>query len=378
MGSTIDPGSLAVAATHVDATWAPQGRRVRLHAYWLRLLAAGSGRYAGVAERWTDGANFHPDPDAAARDERIAAAEAAADGRTLRVRWEDGTTHHFAAEEIWQRAFEADPAARVEPEPWDAHTGFPSFEHARVMDDDDALCEFLHFFLRRGLAFLHGVPRREKEIERVAARLSTLQRSHLGDTFTLLWREESRHLGETPDGIPLHIDMVYKQVPPDLQMLHVLEEAEEGGENVFVDAFHLLSRLDPDDVRLLREVPVWFVAESETVHFRGLHPIVVYDARGRFQGMYYNEYKMVFPVDAPAGLYHAFLRLRRLAGDPESAQVVRLPRDSIALFHNLRTLHARLAFRGTRRHLEGCYLSEDDLKSRYRTLAARAPAPAAP
>jgi alpha-ketoglutarate-dependent taurine dioxygenase len=377
MGLTIDPRSLAVAGTHLDATFAPEGRRVRFQAYWLRLLAAGPGRYAGVAGRWTDGANFHPDDDALGGD-RIAGAEVDDDGAGLRVAWAGGGADRFSAGDLWRHAFEADPAEAVEPEPWDAGTAFPSFEHARVMDDDDALLELLRFFLRRGLAYLHGVPRREKEIERVAARLSTVQRSHLGDTFTLLWREDSRHLGETPDRIPLHIDMVYKQVPPDLQMLHVLEEAEEGGENVFVDAFHLLSRMDPADVRLLREVPVWFVAESEAVHFRGLHPIVAFDARGRFRGMHYNEYKMVFPVDAPAGLYQAFLRLRRLAADPANAQVARLPRDSIALFHNLRTLHARLGFRGTRRHLEGCYLSEDDLKSRYRTLAGRTGALAAP
>jgi gamma-butyrobetaine dioxygenase len=376
MPPTIDPASLAVAGTHLDAAWAPGGRRVRLHSFWLRLLATDGGRYAGVAERWTDGANFLP---GAGGDERIAAAEVAEGGEALRVTWEDGSSHLFPCELLWRRAFEADPADGVEPEPWDASTPFEAFDYARVMDpDDEGLLEFLFAFLRRGLAFIHGVPRREREIEAVAARVSTLQRSHLGDVFTLLYREESRHLGETTDDIPLHIDMVYKQVPPDLQMLHVLEEAEEGGENVFVDAFRLASRMDPEDLRLLREVPVWFVAESETVHFRGLHPIAAFDARGRFRGMYYNEYKMVFPADAPPGLHHAFLRLKRLAADPAHAQVARLPRDSIVLFHNLRTLHARRAFRGTRRHLEGCYLSEDDLKSRYRTLARRAGALAAP
>jgi gamma-butyrobetaine dioxygenase len=331
-----------------------------------------------VAERWTDGANFLPGDGDAGAEARIAAAGVAEGGEALRVAWDDGATHLFPCAVLWGRALEPDPAEAVEPEPWDASTTFPSFNHARVMADDDALLEFLHAFLRRGLAFLHGVPRREREIEAVAARVSTLQRSHLGDVFTLLYRGDSRHLGETTDDIPLHIDMVYKQVPPDLQMLHVLEEAEEGGENVFVDAVRLLSLLDAEDARLLREVPVWFVAESETVHFRGLHPVACFDARGRFRGMYYNEYKMAFPVDAPPGLYRAFLRLKRLASDPALAQVIRLPQDSIALFHNLRTLHARRAFRGTRRHLEGCYLSEDDLKSRYRTLARPAGALAAP
>jgi len=40
----------------------------------------------------------------------------------------------------------------------------------------------------------------------------------------------------------------------------------------------------------------------------------------------------------------------------------------MALFHNTRTLHGRRAFAAGARDVVGCFVSEDDLLSRFRTL----------
>jgi alpha-ketoglutarate-dependent taurine dioxygenase len=359
-----------VAGTHVDVAWGPGGKRTRLYSYWLKLQGAPSERYAGVAARWTDGANFHPDEIPIDEGDRIEAAEIGGGG-ALRVRWHDGTAVQLSAEQVRCAVDNAD-AADVQPVLWNAETAIPRFEYEPVIErgNDEQLFRFLRAFLQHGLAFLHNVPRRPDQVAIAAAHLSTIQASHLGQTFSIMPAGEPDHLGETCDGIPLHIDMVYKQAPPDLQMLHVLEPADAGGENVFVDAFTVVRQLDPEDVRRLRATVVLFVAESDTVSFRSLHPVIAYDAAGRLRGLYYNDYKVVFPVTTPNEAYFAFRRLQQVARRPENAQIVRVPRDSIVLLHNRRTLHGRRGFRGAR-HVTGCYLSEDDLKGRYRELARR-------
>ena len=374
MSARIDVTKMSVEGTHIDVTWSILGTQTRFHSYWLKLLAATDTPYAEVAEHWTDGSNFCAEDNQIQESDRIETAAVVEQGNTMRVTWQDGTVHVFPLERLWTHVFSTDIIEQVPRIRWDARSEFTAFEYAKVMDpgDDTSLFQFLHTFLQYGLAFLHNVPREEDQITIVANRLSTLQRSHLGDTFTLLPRDKSHHLGETPDHIPPHIDLVYKQKPPDIQMLHVLEQAEIGGENVFVDAFTLIEQMEEEDVRLLREIPVWFVAESETVHFRGLHPILVFDGLHRFQGIHYNEYKMIFPVEASNEFYFAFKRLQQLMKRDENTQVIRLPQNSIVLFHNLRTLHGRRAFNGGSRYLTGCFISEDDLKSKYRLIARRA------
>lgn len=370
MWQSFDLFTVAVAGTYVDVVGNRGGERARLYSYWLKLLGTAPERCAGVSARWTDGTNFSPDEAPIDEGDRIEAAEVGADG-VLRVSWRDGTAVQLSSEQV-RRAIDNADAADVRPIPWNAETAMPRFDYERVIErgDDEQLFRFLRAFLQHGLAFLNNVPRRADQVAVAAARLSANRANRLGQIFPIMAGGEPQPAGDTCDSIPLHIDMVYKQVPPDLQMLHVLEPADAGGENVFVDAFTVVKQLDPEDVRRLRDTVVLFVAESDTVSYRGLHPVISYDAAGRLRGLHYNDHKVVFPVTTPNESYFAFRRLQQVARRPENAQIVRLPRDSIVLLHNRRTLQGRRGSRGARR-VTGCYLSEDDLKGRYRELARR-------
>ena len=368
--------AVGVTTTGVRVSWAGTSgadETTDFPSVWLELYSTRDGAYEEVATRWTDGANFHPQAFMAIESHRVIRADVVDGGRAIDLTWSNGDCRTFQARWLWERAHADDPVERIERMPWDGRAAFPEFDYGPVMDarDDLPLYRLLHAFFAYGIVIVHGVPRRSREILTVADRLSTLQKSHLGDIFTVKPTPAavgSMHIGETSDEIPLHIDLVYKQRPPDVQMLHVLQQIERGGENVFVDAFHILSQIDPADVALLRDVPVWFVAQSETVHFRGMHPILAFDARRRFIGVHYNQYKIVFPVDTPPAYYGAFQRFRETIARRENTRAIVLPRDSIAIFHNRRTLHGRRAFESSERHYEGCFISEDDMKSRYRVL----------
>jgi alpha-ketoglutarate-dependent taurine dioxygenase len=361
--------TVAVAGTYVDVVGNRGGTRARLYSYWLKLQATPPAFRAGVSARWPDGANFDPREIPIGEGDRIEAAEVGADG-VLRVSWRDGTAVQLSTEQLRRAIDNADPAD-VQPVLWNAETAMPRFDYQRVIEpgDDEQLFRFLRVFLQHGLAFLDNVPRRTDPVAMAAARLSAVRASRRGQTFSVTAAGELQDLGDTCHNIPLHTDMVYKQAPPDLQMLHVLEPADTGGENVFVDAFTVVKQLDPEDVRRLRDTVVLFVAERDTVSFRGLHPVIACDAAGRLRGLHYDD-GLVFPVTTPNESYFAFKRLQQLVRRPENAQIVRLPSDSIVLLHNRRTLQGRHGGRGAQR-VAGCYLSEDDLKGRYRELARR-------
>jgi len=219
--------TVAVTRTHVDVAWGPSGNRTRLYSYWLKLQGAASERYAGVAARSTDGANFHRDEIPINKGGRIEAAETG--GGALRVQWRDGAAVQLPAEQV-RRAVDNADAANVQPVLWNAETVIPQFEYEPVIElgNDEQLFRFLRAFLQHDPAFLGNLPRRPDQVAIAAAQLSTLQASHLGQTLPIIPAGEPDHLGETSDGIPLHIDMVYKQAPSDLQMLHVPEMADAG------------------------------------------------------------------------------------------------------------------------------------------------------
>lgn len=122
---------------------------------------------------------------------------------------------------------------------------------------------------------------------------------------------------------------------------------------------------------MLAETLVEFVADSETVHFRGSHPILRFEHDGSFAGVFYNQYKLIIPPGAPAALYGAFERFREMIHSERYLYSVRLPESSITVFDNRRALHGRSSFSDGARHLIGCFANADDLRSRFRVLSRR-------
>src|SRR5262249_8249246 len=181
-----DLSTVVVAGTQVDVAWGPGRKRKRLDSYWLKLQGAPSEGYAGVGARWTDGANFHPDEIPIDEGDRIEAAEIGGGG-ALRVRWRDGTAVQLSAEQV-RRAVDNADAAEVQPFSGNAEPAIPRFEYEPVIElgNDEQLFRFLRAFLQHGLAFLNNVPRRPDQVAIAAAHLSTIQASHLGQTFSIM------------------------------------------------------------------------------------------------------------------------------------------------------------------------------------------------
>lgn len=366
--SAVQSVTVAPCGEKVDITWEPSSRRLSYHSYWFRQYVVDERRFSDVADAWTDGANFHAQREFASETDRIASAEIVTEGTALRLCWTDGTEVTLATEFIWMRSFQQDIVGSIEPRKWGPGEPFPCHDFTAVMSSEDALFDLLVDFARWGVLHILDAPARSDTVIGVANRIATLCPSHLGDTFEVKPKDNPDHIGEVCAAIPLHIDLVYRQDPPSIQLLHVLNQIDEGGENEFVDIRRIIELLSTEDLEILRSTPVDFVADSSRVHFRGRHPILHLDLEGGFEGVFYNQYKIIIPPTTPSGFYFAFERFRHMIHSPQHLCPVRLPEHSVTIFDNRRVLHGRRRFSSENRHLVGAFANSDDFRSNLRVM----------
>lgn len=359
----LDAGAVGLDHDDHSITLVQGLRSRRLWSDWLRIASTPAGLYEETSRHWTDGANFHPQESR--EIDRLRVIDAAIDGGALQVRWADGHLSSLPIAELMARIDE-DPVGRVTRRPWASSENWKTYS-LDALDDEEVQRQLLERFLVDGVVFISDVPKTDQAIVDVAGVLGRVEPSHLGDVFTIHRRERSQHIGEEMGEIPLHIDLVYRQRPPEVQILHALRQIESGGENVFVDIERVALELDSEVLQWLFAVHLDFVAASEQVHFRGRHRVLSIADDGQLQ-VAYNQYKVRFPIDTAQQYYDAFERFRRMIHDPGVNVTFRLPEDHIVVFDNRRVLHGRLAFSDPRRHVKGCFVSGDDLRSRFRML----------
>ena len=81
------------------------------------------------------------------------------------------------------------------------------------------------------------------------------------------------------------------------------------------------------------------------------------------------------PEDQVISLYQAYFQFAELLRDPAHIIRLRLEPGDLLVFDNSRVLHGRTAYdpQSGARHLQGCYVDNDDLLSRIRVLERAAP-----
>ena len=150
------------------------------------------------------------------------------------------------------------PAAPAAPITWDASTpGMPAtFDGTAVLDDDDALRDWLVALRDLGLTRLRGVPLELDAVRHVAERIGPIRETNFG----LLWdvRSEPAPItnANTPLALPPHVDLPTREYQPGLQFLHCLSNTAAGGHGRYVDGFRVAEVLraeQPEHFEILDE-----------------------------------------------------------------------------------------------------------------------------
>jgi gamma-butyrobetaine dioxygenase len=356
--------AVADGGARIELSWRG-GRVTSAPAPWLFDMAeAGEGHASGHRRR--------------GGLETIACAVQAAelDGSDVVLRFASDA----AARRIPIAAFCSDWAASAgdEIELWATAEGLAEtkpIEFGAYLADDGVLAQALQKVARFGIVFLGGAGAQPLAVERAVARFGYIRETNYGRRFDVREEAAPSHLAYTAAELELHTDNPYRDPAPTLQLLHVIEAADVGGESQFVDGFALaeaLRREAPNHFRVLTGTPVEFAFTGPGGEcYAARAPVIEVAPDGRLKALQVNH-RALRPPPLTSGVveawYEAYLDLYRRLHAPAARLERKLAPGEMVMFDNRRLLHGRSAYGGAggRRWLQGCYAERDGL---YATLA---------
>ena len=202
----------------------------------------------------------------------------------------------------------------------------------------------------------------------------------------------------TSSNLGLHMDLLYYESPPGVQLLHCISNDAQGGESVYADSFkaaYLLLEREPAHFDILTKFPVTYHYKNDGQHYMQTRPIIDLDPfyRPFSDGRYAQRVKAVNyspPFQAPYE-YHidsqnrnswfrrfltAFKAFEDIVHSTDQQIEDRFDPGTCAVFLNRRILHSRREFTllqngsSRSRWLKGTYLDIDSFYSKLRVVCA--------
>ena len=259
------------------------------------------------------------------------------------------------------------------PQLWDASIGprLPCVMYEEYMETDAALQTWIEALKVHGIVLLRGVPQESGKLLQVARRIGPVRASNFGEYYDVVSMPKPNASAYTDLGLELHTDLVNWRSPPDVQMLCCLKSSVVGGESVFADGFRVaeeLRTIDREAFNLLSEQPLEFRFQDEQCDIRTRAPIIEVDHGGRLLRIRFNNWlrgALIAPDNVVEPWYSALANFWRLLREPQYRLNLKLEPGDLITYNNSRVLHGRARFdaRLGDRHLQGCYLNQEDLNS---------------
>eukprot|EP00536_Pseudo-nitzschia_multiseries_P008440 jgi/Psemu1/325206/estExt_fgenesh1_pg.C_2140007 len=185
--------------------------------------------------------------------------------------------------------------------------------------------------------------------------------------------------------LPLHTDFTYARDPPGLQIFTMVQPAIVGGESVVCDGFAVaetLRNLDPAAFDVLSNTSRTYHSKDEVTgwYLKATGPIIQ-ERNGRIISIRHNDLDRL-PDLPPNDLvrteeieaFYENLERAHASWDSLIAQdkfrlVMKLQPGDTIVVANQRCFHGRYKFESTTkspRSVMGCYISQDELSSRFR------------
>ena len=263
---------------------------------------------------------------------------------------------------------------RVQPRLWrgDEATEFPVYDYSAFLRDDDARRQALLQMAAYGFVRLTNGPAQPGEIETVVKAFGLVRETNYGRLFDVKTKLSVANLADTALALAPHTDNPYRLSPPEIQVLHCLTAAGQGGQSLLVDGLAAAEALRveaPADYDLLSRVPARF-AWSDGETFLDVEAPVISAERIRYNP---RSFQSVCSDDAAVreAWLAAFDRLGQRFESPGAALAFDMTAGDMVLMDNRRVLHGRTAFDATGdivRHLQGGYADMDGVYSTLRRL----------
>ena len=354
----------------------------RFHAIWLRDNAWDSEtRDAGNGQRLITLQDIPADTHI---------TKAVISGQTLALTFqpEDKTINYDIAW-LMQNAYDTPhqtPAVWTASgiETWDSGLmeNIPVGDFCDVESNPVALRDWLAKVARYGFGKLENGPTSDQSLMRVVDMFGYVRETNYGRHFEVRTEINPTNLAYTGLGLQAHTDNPYRDPVPSIQVLYCLESSAAGGENMVVDGFAAIERLQAENpawVEVLAKYCARFeYAGDATVALRSKRPMIELAPDGQLIGIRFNNRSTAAITDVPFDdmqtYYAAYRRLGEIIDDPAMEVSFRLNPGECFIVDNTRILHARKGYSGTgTRWLQGCYADKDGLLSRLASLNAQIP-----
>jgi gamma-butyrobetaine dioxygenase len=267
-----------------------------------------------------------------------------------------------------------------------------NFDYKEYMSDDKVLFHLLQQLQSHGIAFIKNLPEAESSVIETANRIGPLKNTFYGETWDVRSVSNAKNVAYTDVHLGFHMDLLYMQQPPRLQLLHCLRASEEGGVSLFSDSYRAMQQLyelDQSAFWALVNTPVNFHYDNDNHHyFRSRRTFQLQEGITKIPEAtdrvwkYMEAVNWAPPFQAPFNHTKGDAALaKRVRKWHEAAQTFRdltelnwavfkrqMEPGECVIFDNRRILHARTAFAGGERWLRGAYLDDDPYLSKMRVL----------
>lgn len=296
-------------------------------------------------------------------------------GKDLKVNWIDGHESIYTYKWLAHHSVPFKPLISS-PISWNRKIYTNKFEKVQFSDfmTDQGYRRVLGQIRDYGLAFLTNVPSEEHIVESVAEKFGVIRDSFYGRSWNVKNDPQSVNIAYTSLELGLHMDLLYFEAPPGLQLLHCLENSVTGGESIFSDAFRSVDVLRKDhkaEYKILSTIPVLYHYKNDGRHFEYQHITIQEDINDGYH-IYYSP-----PFQGPlrashtdlTDFYQAFTVFESLLEEKDNQFEYLMQPGDLALFANRRVLHGRQAFDPSTgdRWLRGSYVEWDSVKDKIRS-----------
>jgi gamma-butyrobetaine dioxygenase len=301
----------------------------------------------------------------------------------LEVQYQQGTeTHTSLFMRDWLRMHDAAEssarAGELTPRPWDDNIAeaLTRVDYDRYMHDRAGVRAWISALKVDGIVLLQGVPEVSRQLLEVARRIGPVRATNFGEYYDVLSMPKPNASAYTAMGLELHTDLANWRFPPDVQLLFCLKSDVRGGESVFADGFRVAEDLraaDPVAFDLLTTRPMEYRFHDTNCDIRHHAPLIETDRDGNLQHIRFNNWlrgASAFPEPIIEPMYAAIGTFWRMLRDRKYQLHLRLRPGDLVAYNNHRVLHGRAPFDASsgERHLQGCYLNQEDIDSMLRML----------
>ena len=257
-----------------------------------------------------------------------------------------------------------------------------------------ALIEATHTY---GMAMVDGVPRQPNQGVLFADRVvGAVETTNFGYKFVIKSVNEPHNLAFDSISLQHHTDFTYCKKPPDVALFHCLNNADEGGDSLWVDGFACaeeLRRVEPDAFALLTQISVQHMDVTDKWDLQASHATIEVESTGgggsagALKRIYFNErtrdswraWQKYGSGGSGSGgsrkeaaqfspeFYDALKKFERIVEKTSLHINTPLQPGELVLFDNARVLHSRTEFVGAR-HMEGSYLEWGSAYATWRSL----------